>query len=166
MDASEIKSVPTPVNVAWVHEYTKAVKDAKLSAQFTMAKVSRKGRDLLAECCENENLPSPVPNFLEINDAVESGAFVLLKPVMVESDYTIPVTVAKGSVSIDLAKLLKVKMITTVNDTRLVIPLSSVTIDGWGSALVLHMGALDWVPIKRKQATTKAVDDHLDEEAH
>jgi hypothetical protein len=68
--------------------------------------------------------------------------------------------------AIDLAKLLKVKMITTVNDTRLVIPLSSVIIQGWGAALVLHMGALDWVPIKRKQATTNAVDDHLDEEAH
>lgn len=154
MDVSLIRSIPTPINIAEVHGYTKAVKDAKFSAMHTMAKVSRRAKDLLAECCENENLPSPVPNHLEIHEATESAAFILLKPVMEPNDYTIPVSVSGGQVRVELRKLLDIKKIRTLSGHRLVIPISSVTIQGWGSGLVLHMGALDWVPIKKRGEAT------------
>lgn len=150
MDVTVIKAIPKPVNVREAHGYRVPVKNAKLSGIGNILKASRVAKDLLAECCEAENLPAPVPNFLEIHDSSESGTLILAKPVMAENDFTIPVTVAKGEVKVDLFQFLLAKKVKTVHGTRLVIPISSTTIPGWGSALVLHMGALEWVPIKRR----------------
>jgi hypothetical protein len=164
MDTPKFGAAPIPVNVATVHEYTKAVKAAKLTAEFYMSTASKKAKDLLADCCTKEHLPTTVPPFLAIHDAAENPAFILLRPTMTEGDNTIPVIVTKRDIKIDLTKLLLAKNIGTVPGARLVIPVSSTTINTWGSALVLHMGALDYVAIKkRKAAETDSPDESQDD---
>lgn len=159
MDAIKFASAPIPVSVAGIREYSKAVKDATFAAAFSVAKLSKKAKDLLAECCAAEQLPAPVPAFLEIYEAAENASFILLKPTMTESAQTLPVTVTKREVKADLGKLLAAKGLTTVKGTRLVIPVSATSIGDWGAALVLHMAALKWVPIgKRGEAQPEDLD--------
>lgn len=151
MDVPKFAAIPVPVTIATVRTYPKAVKEAKLSAQFTMATVSTKAKDLLADCCAEAHLATPVPAFLEIHAAKEDPSYLLLKPTMTASDATIPVTVQKRRVAVNLAKLLTLLGLQTVRGTRLVIPVSTVTIAGWGPALVLHMGALQWRPVTARK---------------
>lgn len=145
MDVSLIRAIPTPVNLGKVHGYIKAVKDAHLLVEGASAELSEQGQRLLAECCADEGLPSPVPLFLALHAASESATF-LLKPVMRRDPFTIPATLSDGRVQVDLGQILTALQIEPSESTRIRIPISAVVIEGWGSALVLHVGALDGAP--------------------
>lgn len=143
MDLSLVGSIPTPIGVERGDGYIKALKGAKLTLRHRTATLSPRARALLAECCESEGLPCAVPPFLAIHETTDPAAFLLLRPVLTASETTLRVTLARDQVRIHPARL---RAAGAPGGAILSIRVSSVSIQGWGSALVLHMG----LPIKRR----------------
>lgn len=140
-------AIPVPIKMDAIRRYSKKAKDAQLTARYRVADLSVKAKGLLTDCCTANDLGAPLPNFLDLYEPEEGRSLLLLRPSMTQNDSSLSVTITKRVVRVDLGPLLTVTKVQTVRGARLVIPVSSITLPDWGSALVLHMGALDWVPV-------------------
>jgi hypothetical protein len=159
VDELHVIKAPKPIDLSGLRGYSKAVKEAFISLTNQTGKCSRKTKDLLAEACLAQGLPSSIPNFLEMHNVDGTASYALAKPVMDENAYTVPVKPSKDELKIALAKLLEAKGLQTVKGTRLLIPISAVNVPDFGAALLLHLGTAKYVLIKKKGAAPEEPDD-------